>query len=159
MLSYLKFLLKSTNEHGVHSPFVFNYLTKCLYTKPRLSKNKVEDILLKSISYFGCKNLKIEDESLKRKIVENHITELTFDTSPLDLVVLKDFKCEAILSMIASGKVHNDTFFLVQHLRKNHLEWQKTILHPKITVSIDGFSLGIFFIRKEQVKEHFTIRI
>ena len=29
--SYIKFLLKSTNEHGVHSPFVFDLVTKCFY--------------------------------------------------------------------------------------------------------------------------------
>ncbi|AWI27230.1 O-methyltransferase [Flavobacterium pallidum] len=29
--SYLKFLWKSTNEHGVHSPFVFSLVTKCFY--------------------------------------------------------------------------------------------------------------------------------
>ncbi len=30
---YLQFWLKSTNEHGVHSPFVFDFVTKCLYDK------------------------------------------------------------------------------------------------------------------------------
>lgn len=29
--SYLQFLQKSTNEHGVHSPFVFDLVTKCFY--------------------------------------------------------------------------------------------------------------------------------
>jgi predicted O-methyltransferase YrrM len=29
--SYLKFLWYSTNEHAVHSPFVFNLVTKCFY--------------------------------------------------------------------------------------------------------------------------------
>ncbi len=29
--SYFNFLLKSTNQHGVHSPFVFNLVTKCFY--------------------------------------------------------------------------------------------------------------------------------
>ena len=31
--SYLKFLWQSKNEHGVHSPFVFDFVTKCLYDK------------------------------------------------------------------------------------------------------------------------------
>ena len=29
----MKFLSKSTNQHGVHSPFVFNLVTKCFYDK------------------------------------------------------------------------------------------------------------------------------
>lgn len=34
--SYLKFLWNSKNEHGVHSPFVFNLVTKCFYDhKPK----------------------------------------------------------------------------------------------------------------------------
>ncbi|TDP02480.1 O-methyltransferase [Flavobacterium sp. 245] len=41
--SYLKFLWKSKNEHGVHSPFVFNLLTKCFYDK----KPKSEYAILK----------------------------------------------------------------------------------------------------------------
>ena len=31
--SYLKFLWYSKNEHAVHSPFVFNLITKCFYDK------------------------------------------------------------------------------------------------------------------------------
>ncbi|HPW98175.1 MAG TPA: class I SAM-dependent methyltransferase [Flavobacterium sp.] len=31
--SYLNFLWNSTNQHGVHSPFVFNLVTKCFYDK------------------------------------------------------------------------------------------------------------------------------
>jgi predicted O-methyltransferase YrrM len=31
--TYLKFIWKSKNEHGVHSPFVFSLVTKCFYDK------------------------------------------------------------------------------------------------------------------------------
>lgn len=34
--SYLKFLLRSTNQHGVHSPFVYDLLTKCIYKKQEI---------------------------------------------------------------------------------------------------------------------------
>ncbi|MCB0457615.1 MAG: class I SAM-dependent methyltransferase [Flavobacteriaceae bacterium] len=33
--SYLQFLLKSTNAHGVHSPFVYDFVTQCLYNKKK----------------------------------------------------------------------------------------------------------------------------
>lgn len=31
--SYLKFLNNSSNEHGIHSPFVYDLITKCFYDK------------------------------------------------------------------------------------------------------------------------------
>ncbi len=50
--SYLKFLYKSKNEHGVHSPFVFSLLTKCFYDKKKYpeyqSLREYRKFLLKS---------------------------------------------------------------------------------------------------------------
>ncbi len=48
--SYLKFLLKSQNDHGLHSPFVYDLVTKCFYDKTlypdyRLIKNYRNDLL------------------------------------------------------------------------------------------------------------------
>ena len=68
--SYFKFLLKSTNQYGVHSPFVYQLVTQCFYKRNSKTgfKKYVEDIkksnttselsdkriklLLKLISYF-----------------------------------------------------------------------------------------------------------
>jgi len=37
--------------------------------------------------------------------------------------------------------------------------WEVIKNHPKVSVSIDTFSWGIVFFRREQPKEHFTIRV
>ena len=54
--SYLKFLWNSKNEHGVHSPFVFDLVTKCFYDttkKPEyLGLKKYRNSLLKNKNYI-----------------------------------------------------------------------------------------------------------
>lgn len=39
--SYLKFLWNSKNQHGVHSPFVFDLVTKCFYNKKKYPEYQV----------------------------------------------------------------------------------------------------------------------
>ncbi len=36
--SYLNFLLKSQNQHGIHSPFVYDLITKCFYDKKKYAE-------------------------------------------------------------------------------------------------------------------------
>ena len=52
ILSYIKFLLKSNNQHGIHSPFVYDLITKCFYDRSKKeSYSKLKDYknsLLKS---------------------------------------------------------------------------------------------------------------
>jgi predicted O-methyltransferase YrrM len=50
--SYLKFLWYSKNEHAVHSPFVFNLITKCFYEK----KPRQEYVVLKNYRNSLLKN-------------------------------------------------------------------------------------------------------
>ncbi|WP_432264581.1 O-methyltransferase [Autumnicola lenta] len=35
LVSYIKFLLKSQNQHGLHSPFVYELVTKCFYDRKK----------------------------------------------------------------------------------------------------------------------------
>lgn len=44
ILSYIKFLLKSKNQHGVHSPFIYDLVTKCFYDKSDYSEYKALEV-------------------------------------------------------------------------------------------------------------------
>ncbi len=55
VLAYLKFLWQSTNEHGVHSPFVFKLVTQCFYK----NKRHYEFRTLRQYRHTVLKNKKI----------------------------------------------------------------------------------------------------
>jgi predicted O-methyltransferase YrrM len=57
---------------------------------------------------------------------------------------------------------NNDTVFIFDDIywSKGMTEaWETIVQHPKVTVSIDTFFWGFVFFRKEQLKEHFIIRV
>ncbi|WP_317166887.1 O-methyltransferase [Winogradskyella litoriviva] len=60
-MAYIKFLLSATNQHGVHSPFVYNFVTKCLYDKKK---------------YTAYKTLNNYRKILKNSKIELEITDL-----------------------------------------------------------------------------------
>lgn len=58
-------------------------------------------------------------------------------------------------------KSHNNSIFVFDDIRWSNdmnLAWNKICNHPKVTVSIDLYAMGIVFFRQEQVKESFTLR-
>lgn len=161
IIQYLNHLLTATNHHGVHSPFVYDYLTKCLYVKPKHKASKSENVLLKSIPYFSIKRVKINSKGSQ---IENRIQKKfglkASHEAPIDIVYL-DNPEENILSS-CKGKIHNNSMILVENIHRTKYTssiWEALKQNEMVTVSIDMFHCGILFFRKEQVKEHFKIRI
>lgn len=161
-VSYLKFLMVSTNQHGVHSPFVFRYVTQCLYTKKKMHKNRSINVLLKTIAYFGFEKVSIKNKTQVKKLVQQTFPEIQFDGYPCDLLFVDKLASGTFQQLLSEGKLHNDSIILVDsiHRTAEDLEhWNRLIALPEITVSIDMFHCGLLSIRREQVKEHFRIRI
>ncbi|MEO2051404.1 MAG: hypothetical protein ABGX00_06535 [Allomuricauda sp.] len=159
--SYLQFLWKSTNEHGVHSPFVFNYVTQCLYGKKQFSTQKTLNVLLKSIEYFKSKKIHVPNSDA-RKQVKSAFPETAFDFTIFDVFYVYQMDKASFKKILSEGRLHNDSMVLVDGIHETPEAWQawKDLIEmPEITVSIDMFYCGTIFIRREQVKEHFTIRI
>ena len=253
-LSYIFFLIKSKNQHGIHSPFVFNLVTKCFYKKNNLNslklfktfknelllsdqeievldfgagskifssnKRKVSKIakhagisnnraklLYKLIQYFEPENIleigtsvglstavmsisnsksKIislegcpETADIAKKIFEKYqfkniqviignfnntlskaLKEKTFDFIYFDGNHTKKATLEYFKTSLTS--IHNNSVLLFDdiHWNKEMEEaWTEIKNHPKVTVTIDTFQWGFVFFRKEQQKEHFTVRV
>ncbi len=58
-------------------------------------------------------------------------------------------------------KAHANSLFIFDDIRWSegmNIAWHKIKNHPKVTVSVDLFFMGIVFFRTEQAKEHFTLR-
>ncbi len=254
VIEYLKFLLRATNHHGVHSPFVYELLTKGLYPKlekPLKSKytafrkslfnnsttiqvsdfgagsrvfktntRKVKDIvkyagirnkrgqaLIKLTNYFkpntileigtsvglgtaalaignpkatlitleGCENTAsvAKDAFKKHRLSTITVQTGNFSKSLPQVLQNNTFDCvyfdgnhqkEATLNYFEQclAHVHNDTLFLFDDIYwspEMTAAWQDIKNHPKVRVTIDTFYWGIVFFRKEQAKEHFTIRL
>lgn len=161
--SYLRFLIRSTNHHGVHSPFLFSYLTKCLYKKLRGSYSRTERIVLKTIPYFEYHSLYFEGGNERLEgLLKKWFGHLRFDHPPYDLIVVK----RRMLADIFLDKIlplcHNDSMILIEGIHKSQKDlhlWESLCQDPRVTVSVDYFYGGIIFLREEQAKQHFRIRI
>ena len=250
---YIKFLFKSTNQHGVHSPFVYHLITKCFYDKTNYSaykqikqykqnvlanSNTIEvtdfgagshvannntrkvsqiaknagtttrraKLLFRLTQYFkcntilelgtslgiathamslghpeskittieGCPNIsKFSEDNFKNlklsniEIIIGNISEIiqNLKSNTYDLIFFDgNHQKEATIHYfeILLSTAHNDTVFIFDDIywSKEMTEaWETIIQHPKVTVSIDTFYWGFVFFRKEQLKEHFIIRV
>ncbi len=184
--AYLRFLSKSTNQHGVHSPFVYNLVTRCFYnTEKRKAYIAIQSIYKKAgikipvryrtakllnriLPYFEIKTgLVLTDSKVISEIISidnsvkidhNIQSKNNYDMIYLDMNQSQSyFDIELMLSII-----HNDSVIILNSIYKsedNIMLWKTIQEHPKITVTIDTFYLGFVFIRNEQAKENFTIRV
>ncbi len=251
--SYLNFLKRSTNQHGVHSPFVYDLVTRCFYDTTnyheytilkdfrkellhsskhievtdfgqgsrvfRSNKRKVaaiaknagispkrQQLLFRLAKYLSTQKvlelgtsvglataaISLGNPSSKVITVEGcpntaevarhyfdlfqldnirqYITsfEKYFSENPsedYDLVYIdgnhnKESTLQYFRSLLKNAT--NDSVFIFDDIywsKKMTEAWQEIIRHPKVTVSIDSFYWGLVFFRKEQQKEHFTIRM
>lgn len=166
-ISYLKFLIKSTNQHGVHSPFIYNFVTRCLYNKqlvkprefanyPAMMSRKQFISLLKIIRYLEVKAIFTDEKELSINENCSLVTQLQTATT-YDLIFINYPKENLDFYL---NYVHNDSIFIINniHRKENEPLWRKLIENEKVTACINVYYQGYIFIRREQPKEVFYIR-
>ena len=108
---------------------------------------------------FDLQNIKMEignfDNTLPGVLKNNTYDLIFFDGNHQKEATLKYFsQC--------LEHIHNDSVFIFDDIywSKGMQEaWQIIKTHPKVTITIDTFQWGLIFFRKEQEKQHFSIRI
>ena len=147
-MNYFRFLFQSSNQHGVHSPFVFNYLTKAIYRPHRNTRNRKRYFIDQSISYFKPKNI-VDIRHSDTLDIKATFDMLIFLPNQLDLVLnnelIEDFK--------------NDTVGIIDCRKSSKDDYLKIYQHPKTTVVLHFYWYIVFFARKEQQKELFFLRL
>ena len=188
---YFLFLVKATNQHGVHSPFVYDLLTKGLYPKNKalinFSKSKKEahtnsrtlQLLCLLSAYFKPQHILLSNTctnnvqqclsyGAKQVVFEQHtphFAPLQKQNTVYDMVYFNHLHhpqnaTHTFYQCLSTA--HSNTVLVVDHIRatkSSFSTWCVLCKHPKATVSIDLFSVGLIFFRKEQTKEHFTLRV
>ena len=94
-------------------------------------------------------------ETLAKQLNKNTFDFIFFDGNHTKKATLNYFKQSL-------SSIHNDSFFLFDDIYWNYemkQAWEEIKKHPSVTITVDTYQWGIVFFRKEQQKEHFTIRI
>lgn len=187
--SYLQFLWHSKNEHGVHSPFVFNLVTKCFYDKvkhPEYStinsqkkggiSLKTAKLLFRIIRYFNTENvllvgafplfllaiIKLGNPRMVIDTIEDLLVRKSTTNRTYQCVIFNTIPENLQFIDAVQPLLNNDSFLVILNNygnKKEHLEWKSIQNHKTSIVTIDTFIMQLVFFRKEQKKEHFVIRV
>lgn len=163
ILKRLQFIFQSTNQHGVHSPFVYTYLTEGIYNTKKSYKGyqKKRRILQATIEYFqvqktlGKPNFSIYTSREKTK----HLGKESY--AKLHYVdTIESYTFQSLDQLTKNIDEH--TILYIDSPHKSALaneNWLALKENKKFHVSIDFYIAGILFTREEQEKEHFALRV
>ncbi|OIQ16234.1 MAG: hypothetical protein BM557_10205 [Flavobacterium sp. MedPE-SWcel] len=183
----MKFLWKSDNAHGVHSPFVYNIITQCFYNKAPKSYTKTKEHSTENITPQSIKTLHKIVAGLnptKLYILSDEAPEITeilrtsgevlnarvwfFSTlapvpSAIDLAYISSEDTATaipLLEQVVPNTNDNSTCVVgnIYATEETTRAWEAIKNHPDVTVTIDTYHLGLVFFRGGQAKQHFTIR-
>ncbi len=170
MYSYFRFLFQSSNQHGVHSPFVYQLITTCFYAKnniyPQCKSQKTvlnvkeKQFLWRVLTYIQPSE--IIDWSV-HKDLENLPTQKFTNTKNKTMQYFgNNIAMAAIMLDDKETLIENDDIWIVnkmQENKNNYIIWESLKSNSRVTVTIDVYFFGLIFFRKEQPQQNFKIRV
>ena len=140
---------------------MYQWVTECLYAPPKLGEGKILGVALKSIAYFNYGSIHPENGEEVEKI-KQRFPNVEFGKTPYDLVLMDRPDKTYIENLSKKGQLHNNSIIIIKDIHSNSAlekRWNSLVKSKQLTISVDLFYCGVLFLRKEQEKEHFNIRI
>ncbi len=169
--AYFSFWLKSSNEHGIHSPFVFNWIMQGLYIKNPLwdTMPKKTVFVERVFAYFKPQKVAwlseqpIPDKIAQQSVFFSSLGSMRDSETTTQMIYIDRVQKFGAVEIVAALKGLGNHAFVLVDKRSQSSEirsfWQQLVWDPNITVSMDFYYFGLGFVRKEQLKQHFTIRL
>jgi len=168
LYKYFNYYFNASNGkgHGVHSPFVFNFISSILNNKELKQEanysNKYRALVIRMVAYYMPEALMELELTQSNKA---NVLEEIENADTIGLLNLKQNKNATELMMYfnaAIKKVNTESILIFDGIHKSkdmEASWEKIKMHKEVKLTIDLYKLGIVFFRKEQLeKENFTIR-
>lgn len=155
MFQYLRFLLKSSNQHGVHSPFVYNYITKGIYNGKQNNKhlNRTNQWLIKSVNYFQPANCYFFDNHTASQI---NVKSTTLHSATLLVHSYHKNNVASIKTTIQNMNNNQLLFLCLYSYPESFINELR--LFKDITLVVDFYYGCLISKRIEQPKQNFYIR-
>lgn len=157
MLKRWLFNLGARNRHGIHSPFVFQFLDQALYTPRHRSGPRSQRLLGAALAHFAPKRVGVMHPEGE---VCRQVASLTLP--PYD-AYLAETPDPGLADLIRDFALWNpDAFVYVGGLdqsRQARAHWKTLCNLPQVRVCLETFSAGLLFFRPQQAPQHFKIRI
>lgn len=158
--TYLHFLWHSKNAHGVHSPFVYEWLSNGM--KPQTNEpkgSKSMRLAYRNIQYFQPQNLALVGSETFKSTIKAALrgkANQEISTLPYFDMIIAEEADENLIEFVLP-KMHEKSVLLIQKLSKT--QRTKLTKDERICVSIDCFHWLILVKKPTQAKQHFVLRV
>ncbi len=162
LLNRLLFWSGAKNRHGIHSPFIYDFLDRTLYGSKDRGAPPEERLLRAAIRHFKPGRAGCETASRWTQLLRTTGIMGADQEPPYDLFVFDRPGPEVIDWIEERDNWHNETVLYIGGLAQGgrmDRSWRNCLESESVRICLEAYPAALLFFRKEQAPQHFRIRI
>lgn len=163
MFGKIWFWLSSRNRHGIHSPFVYDFLDRTLYARRFRGCDPEQRLLLAVSEHFAPRKVGASPSGAAlAQWLRPCLPEAQWGQPPFDLYIAGRPGEELVEMLTDPALWHNESVIFVGGLRggtRARKAWKQMCSLPQLRVTLETFRAGLLFFRRQQAPQHFKIRL